>query len=66
MKILKDKPAFSSFSVIVVFLALMIIGMAFIPVLDVRFKPSRNLPQLSVRFSWPNASPKVIEEETSK
>jgi len=66
MKIRKDKPAFSSFSVIVVFLALMIIGMAFIPVLDVRFKPSRNLPQLSVRFSWPNASPKVIEEETSK
>lgn len=66
MKIRKDKPAFSSFSVIVVFLALMIIGMAFIPVLDVRFKPSRNLPKLSVRFSWPNASPKVIEEETSK
>ncbi|WP_139279670.1 hypothetical protein [Tangfeifania diversioriginum] len=47
----QTKPAFSSFSVIVVFLALVIIGMAFIPVLDVRFKPSRNLPQLSVQFS---------------
>ncbi len=57
---------FSSFSIIVVFLALMIIGTAFIPLLDVRFKPSRDLPQLSVRFSWPNASPEVIEEETSK
>jgi hypothetical protein len=45
-----NKPRFSPFSVIVEFLALMIIGMAFIPVLDVRFKPSRNLPQLSVRF----------------
>ena len=57
---------FSPFSIIVVFLALMIIGAAFIPLLDVRFKPSRDLPQLSVQFSWPNASPEVIEEETSK
>ena len=62
----KYKKTFSPFSIIVVFLALMIIGTAFIPLLDVRFKPSHNLPQLSVRFSWPNASPEVIEEETSK
>ena len=44
----------------------MIIGIAFIPMLDIRFKPSRNLPQLSVQFSWANASPKVIEQETAK
>jgi multidrug efflux pump subunit AcrB len=44
----------------------MVIGVAFVPLLDVRFKPERNLPQLSVRFSWPNASPQVIEQETSK
>lgn len=61
-----NKKSFSSFSVIIVFMALMIIGMAFIPLLDVRFKPSRNMPQLTVRFSWANASPKVIEQETSK
>lgn len=60
------KPTFSSFSIIVVFFALMIIGIAFIPMLDIRFKPSRNLPELTIRFSWPNASPKVIEQETSK
>lgn len=47
-------------------MALMIIGIAFIPMLDIRFKPSRNLPQLTVGFSWANASPKVIEQETSK
>ena len=57
---------FSPFSIIVVFLALMIIGTAFIPLLDVRFKPSHNLPQLSVGFSWPNASPEVIEEKLQK
>jgi multidrug efflux pump subunit AcrB len=61
-----NKPAFSSFSVIVVFIALMIIGTAFIPRLDIRYKQSRNLPQLNVRFAWANASPKVIEQETAK
>jgi multidrug efflux pump subunit AcrB len=44
----------------------MIIGIAFIPMLDIRFKSSRNLPQLSVGFSWANASPQVIEQETAK
>ncbi len=62
----KHRPAFSSFSVIVVFLALMIIGVAFIPMLDLRYEPSRELPRLYISFSWGNASPKVIEEETSK
>jgi multidrug efflux pump subunit AcrB len=61
-----SRPAFSPFPVIVVFLALMIIGTAFIPMLDVRFKPDRDLPRLSVRFSWPNASPQIIEQEASK
>ena len=37
----KTKPAFSSFSVIVVFLALMVIGAAFVLLPDVRFKSSR-------------------------
>ena len=63
---IKHKKVFSSFSVIVVFIALMIIGAAFIPRLDVRYKQSRNLPQLNVRFSWANASPEVIEQETAK
>ena len=51
---------------IVVFLALIIIGLAFVPLLDVRFQPDSNLPRLYVKYSWPNASPKVIEEQTSK
>ncbi len=63
---LKNKSAFSPFSIIVVFLALMIIGMAFIPMLDISYKPNRTLPQLTISFQWPNASPKVVEEETSK
>jgi len=65
-KEISNGAAFSSFSVIVVFLALIIIGVAFVPMLDIRFKPSRSLPQLNISFSWANASPKVIEQETSK
>ncbi|MBN2636108.1 MAG: efflux RND transporter permease subunit [Prolixibacteraceae bacterium] len=61
-----NKPAFSSFSVIVVFLAFILIGIAFIPQLDVRYEPSRDLPRLTISFNWSNASPKVIEEEASK
>lgn len=44
----------------------MIIGIVFIPMFDISYKPSRDLPQLTIYFSWPNASPKVLEDETSK
>nr|WP_321353855.1 hypothetical protein [uncultured Draconibacterium sp.] len=63
---LNHQKAFSSFSIIVVFLAFIIIGLAFIPQLDIRFKPSRSLPQLNISFYWPNASPKVIEQDILK
>jgi multidrug efflux pump subunit AcrB len=62
----KQGDSFSPFSVIVVFLALMVIGVAFVPLLDVRFQPDNTLPRLYVRYSWQNASPEVIEEQTSK
>jgi hypothetical protein len=39
-----NKITFSSFSVIVVFIALLIVGAAFIPRLEIRYKQSRNLP----------------------
>lgn len=48
------------------FIAMMIVGAAFVPVLDVRFKPTRELPQLTVQFSLFGASPSVVEEQTSK
>ncbi|HZH73857.1 MAG TPA: efflux RND transporter permease subunit, partial [Mariniphaga sp.] len=63
---LANHTAHSPFSVIVVFMAFMVVGITFIPLLDVRFKPGRELPQISIRFNWPNASPQVIEQETSK
>lgn len=57
---------FSPFSVVVVFLALMLAGASFIPLQNLRFKPSRSMPEITVRFSWFNASPEVIEEQSAR
>lgn len=55
----------SSFSVIIIFIALMLIGISVIPFIDVQLEPSRSLPSLSVSYSWPNASARVIEQEVT-
>jgi multidrug efflux pump subunit AcrB len=63
----KYKYGFSSFSVLIIFLLLMIIGLSLLPLLNVQLTPSRSLPNLSVSYSWPDASARVIEQEvTSK
>ena len=57
---------FSPFSVVVVFLALVLAGASFIPLQNLRFKPSRSMPEITVRFNWFNASPEVIEEQSAR
>ncbi|MDR1719810.1 MAG: efflux RND transporter permease subunit [Dysgonamonadaceae bacterium] len=57
----------SAFSTILVFVCLSIAGIALIPQLTVKLKPSRDLPHLGVGFSMPGSSPRVVEmEATSK
>lgn len=55
----------SSFSVIVVFVLLIITGAGLMPLLNVQLNPSRALPRLSVNYSWPDASARVIEQEVT-
>ena len=56
-----------SFSIIIVFVALAIVGCALVPRLPVKLMPSKTLPGLSVSFSMPNATARVVESEvTSK
>ncbi|PSK80166.1 efflux RND transporter permease subunit [Prolixibacter denitrificans] len=63
----QKKYRLSSFSVIMVFILLMIVGAAMLPLLNVQLNPSRSLPELSVSYRWPDASARVIEQEvTSK
>src|ERR1035437_4022364 len=57
----------SSFSTILVFLCLTIIGIALIPSLPVKLSPSKALPSINVSFSLSGQSSKVVETEvTSK
>lgn len=57
---------FSSYSMIVVFVVFMIIGMACIPALNISYLPGHSLPRLIVSFAWPDASPALIDMESSK
>lgn len=54
-----------SFSIIVTFIALAILGCALIPRLPVKLMPSRMLPRISVDFSMPSASARVVESQVT-
>lgn len=57
----------SSFTLIVIFVCLSLIGGGLVPLLPVKLAPSRTLPGLTVSFSMPGNSSRVIEAEvTSK
>jgi multidrug efflux pump subunit AcrB len=61
------KKKVSSFSIIIIFFCLSIIGASLIPLLGIQLAPSRTSPSLSVSFSWNDVAAKVIEQEiTSK
>ena len=59
------KYKFPSFSVLIIFILLMIVGISLLPLLNVQLTPSRSLPGLSVSYSWPDASARVIEQEVT-
>lgn len=59
-----QRPA-SSFSILIIFMILMIIGAALIPRLPVHLLPTRTMKTLSVRYAWSGASPRLIEQEVT-
>ncbi|MCP9611806.1 efflux RND transporter permease subunit [Coprobacter tertius] len=57
----------SSFSVILAFVCLTLVGVAFIPKLAIKLSPSQSYPQLSIGFSMYGSSSRIVEKEaTSK
>ena len=56
---------FSSFTVLLVWVTLSLAGLAFLPLLNVRWQPSRALPSITVSFSWQNVSGRVVEQEVT-
>ena len=57
----------SSFTILIVFGCLSIIGLSIIPLLNVKLKPTREYSSISINYSWRNSSAKLLEKEvTSK
>ena len=56
---------FSPFTLIVTFVCLSLVGLALVPLLPVKLSPSRTLPGLTVSFSMPGNSSRVIEAEVT-
>lgn len=54
-----------SFSVILVFVVLSIVGAASIPLLEVQYKPTKKSSTLSVSCTWSGASAKLMESEVT-
>jgi multidrug efflux pump subunit AcrB len=61
----ETKYRFSSFSVIVVFACLSIVGLSLVPLLRLQLNPSRGASGFSVSYNWPGASAQIIEQEVS-
>ena len=58
---MKKTQSISAFTVIVAFLSVALMGLALVPLLPVKLAPSHTLPGLTVYFSMPNNSARVIE-----
>ena len=56
---------FSPFTLIVTFVCLSLVGLALMPLLPVKLSPSRTLPGLTVSFTMPGNSSRVIEAEVT-
>ncbi len=57
----------SSFSVILVFVVLVIVGAGITPLLSIQYTPTYEQKNISISYNWPGASARVIESEvTSK
>ncbi len=53
------------FQITVIFIAFIIVGVAFIPELSIRLNPSRFLPSITIDCRWPNASPEIMEQQVT-
>ena len=55
----------SNFTVNIVFVLLIIVGAAMIPLLSLQLNPTRYLPSVTISWSWPEAPVRVVEREVT-
>ncbi|MBN2633443.1 MAG: efflux RND transporter permease subunit [Bacteroidales bacterium] len=55
----------STFTVNILFVMLIIVGAAMIPLLSLQLNPTRYLPSITISWSWPEAPVRVVEQEVT-
>lgn len=55
----------STFTVNILFVMLIIVGAAVIPLLSLQLNPTRYLPSLTISWNWPEAPVRVVEQEVT-
>ena len=55
----------STFTINIIFVVLIIIGAAMIPLLSLQLNPTRYLPSLTISWNWPEAPVRVVEQEVT-
>ena len=55
----------SSFSVILVFMALSVLGIFSLRMLNIQYEPSKGGTTISISYSWSGASPLLMEQEVT-
>lgn len=59
------KPRFSSFTIIIIFVLLILAGIPLVYLINIELNPDAKSSSLSVSFSWSGTQPRVIEEEAT-
>lgn len=61
----EQTPHFSPFSLNIFFVMLIITGAALMPMLSLQLNPTRYLPSLTISYTWPDASARVVEQQVT-
>ncbi|HEX2921569.1 MAG TPA: efflux RND transporter permease subunit [Bacteroidales bacterium] len=55
----------SSFTVNIIFVLLIIVGAAMIPLLSLQLNPTRYLPSITISYTWPETPARIAEQEVT-
>jgi multidrug efflux pump subunit AcrB len=61
----EQTPRFSPFSLNIFFVVLIVTGAALMPLLSLQLNPTRYLPSLTIDYTWPDASARVVEQQVT-
>ncbi len=62
---LPDRQFFSSFTINIIFVVLVLIGITLAPLLSLQLSPTRYLPSMTISWSWPQTPARIVEQEVT-